>query len=93
MMDQSVHYPVSGSDMLPANWIAWMRENSLQDAAYDFLYNERGIGNESASMFASTTSVPGAIFHVSGSEIIAAPRKFLKGGLDAIGKSSNDIPS
>lgn len=93
IMDQSVHYPVSGSDMLPANWLAWMRENPLQDAAYNILYNERGFGNESASVIASFASAPGAMSHVGGSEIIAAPRKFLKGGLDALGKSSKDIPS
>ncbi len=89
-MDQSVHYPTLGSDALPAEWIEWMRKNPLQDAAYDFLYNEKGIGNESASSFAATASGMGSVAHYAGSAGIAAPRKTLK---ELTSKPANDVLS
>lgn len=93
MMDQSVHYPCLGSDSLPEGALRWMRENPLQDSAYDLLYNEHGLGNECASSSASIVSVPGTFSHSVGSQIIAAPKKFAQKGFDAIESMKSDIPS
>ncbi len=87
-LDQSVYYPVSVYDRSVPEYLNANAPESvnrvlgnLTNSAYDWLYNERGAGNESASSFSTIFSGVGASSQGIGSAHI----------LDSFKKSQNII--
>ena len=76
-LDQSIHYPVSIYDRSIPEYLNQNAPESvlkplgkLTDSAYDWLYNERGFGNECASMSSLTQSGIGVFSQGAGSSLI-----------------------
>lgn len=77
-LDQSIHYPASGYSNIIGDAFRGLPEghsvhavlDPMQKSAYDVLYNEHGIGNESASVSSGLTSTIGAALQGMGSESV-----------------------
>ncbi len=47
-MDQSVHYPLLGSQQLPNWFLNFANHSALQESAYNYLYKPHALGNQTA---------------------------------------------
>ncbi len=85
-LDQALHYPTSGYSniigdafrALPEGHPVHASLDPMQKSAFDVLYNENGIGNESASISSGLTSTAGAALQGMGSESVLKSTEKIK---------------
>ena len=59
LLDQSVNYPILGSENLPKQFLDFAKESELQKSVYNSFFRYSGLGNEIAIVKGSTYSTIG----------------------------------
>ena len=83
-LDQSVNYPWAGSEIVPQfiakshNPIVNEIANNLEGVAFDVLYRQHGLGNETASLPSGLTSTTGILSQGYGFDMIKNSDKAIK---------------
>lgn len=80
-LDQSVNYPALGSEVIPHlivksnNPTITEIANNMEGVAFDVLYREHGLGNETASLPSGILSTLGGVLQGSGADMIKTANK------------------